>query len=398
MWRPQEAALRAAGFDVLAPDLRGFGQRPMGTEPFSNARDAEALLDGPSVVIGASLGGRVALELAVLRPDLVERLVLIAPGIPGWAWSDETRAGWAAEEEAFERGDFEGAAEASLRQWIDGPRRSSDDVDPVLRASVREMMLRSYELQSAEEAEEEEALEPAINVRLRDVRCPTLVIVGDEDIADMQGIAAHVAASIGGARLETVAEASHLPAWSGPTRSARSSSRSWPRASLFSGAERAELSAWQASSSFTRACRSTASSPGRPCHSRIRWARAESACTSGCSSSPRRQTSMWRRRCSPRSVRSCSAGGRSRWAGRQWEDTPYPVPCFVLTHHAQPPIAEQGGTFTFVADGAVSAVTQARAAADGKSVIVMGADDVARAARGGARGRDPDQPRSRPAR
>jgi len=216
MWRPQEAALRAAGFDVHAPDLRGFGRRPMGTEPFSNARDVEALLDGPSVVIGASLGGRVALELTVLRPDLVERLVLVAPGLPGWAWSDETRAGWAAEEEAFERGDFDGAAEASLRQWIDGPRRSPDDVDPALRSSVREMILRSYELQSAEEAEEEAVLEPAINERLGEIRCPTLVIVGDEDIADMQGIAAHVAASIGDARLESVVGASHLPSLERP--------------------------------------------------------------------------------------------------------------------------------------------------------------------------------------
>ena len=59
-------------------------------------------------------------------------------------------------------------------------------------------------------------LEPAINERLGDVRCPTLVIVGDEDIADMQGIAAHVAASIGDARLETVAGASHLPSLERP--------------------------------------------------------------------------------------------------------------------------------------------------------------------------------------
>ena len=35
------------------------------------------------------------------------------------------------------------------------------------------------------------------------MRCPTLVIVGDEDIADMQGIAATSRASIGGARLAT---------------------------------------------------------------------------------------------------------------------------------------------------------------------------------------------------
>jgi pimeloyl-ACP methyl ester carboxylesterase len=211
MWHPQEAALRAAGFDVLAPDLRGFGQRPMGNEPFAHARDVEALLDGPAVVVGASLGGRVALELAVLHPDLVQRLVLIAPGLPGWAWSDETRAGWAAEEEAFEQGDFEAAAEASLRQWIDGPRRAPDAVDPKLRSDVREMILRSYELQSGEEPDEEDVLEPAINERLGDVRCPTLVIVGDEDIADMQGIAAHVTGSIGDARLASVTGASHLP-------------------------------------------------------------------------------------------------------------------------------------------------------------------------------------------
>jgi 3-oxoadipate enol-lactonase len=215
MWHPQEAALRAAGFDVLAPDLRGFGQRPMGTEPFSYARDVEALLDGPAAVVGASLGGRVALELAVLRPDLVERLVLIAPGLPGWAFADATRAGWAAEEAAFERGDFEAAAEASLRQWIDGPRRAPEAVDRKLRSAVREMLLRSYELQSGEE-HEEDVLEPPINERLGDVRCPTLVIVGDEDIADMQGIAAHVAGSIDGARLVTVAGASHLPSLERP--------------------------------------------------------------------------------------------------------------------------------------------------------------------------------------
>ena len=115
MWKPQVDVLQTAGYRVLAPDLRGFGQQVLEPAPFSYVRDVEALLDGPTAVVGNSLGGRVALELAVLRPDLVERLVVIAPGLPGWEWSDETRAGWAEEEAAFERGDVEAAAEATLR-------------------------------------------------------------------------------------------------------------------------------------------------------------------------------------------------------------------------------------------------------------------------------------------
>ena len=55
-----------AGYRVLAPDLRGFGQQPLEPAPFSYVRDVEALLDGPTAVVGNSLGGRVALELAVL--------------------------------------------------------------------------------------------------------------------------------------------------------------------------------------------------------------------------------------------------------------------------------------------------------------------------------------------
>ena len=214
MWRPQVVVLRGAGYRVLAPDLRGFGQRLLEPAPFSHVRDVEELLDGPAVVVGSSLGGRVALELAVLRPELVERLVLIAPGFPGWEWSDETRAGWAEEEAAFERGDREAAAEASLRLWVDGPRRSPQAVDPSMRSAVRAMVLRSYELQEPAweaGAEEQAVLEPPLGGRLDEIHCATLVLIGDEDVADMQAIASHVANSISGARLVHVPGSAHLP-------------------------------------------------------------------------------------------------------------------------------------------------------------------------------------------
>lgn len=219
MWQPQVEVLEAAGCRVIAPDLRGFGERLLEPAPFSYLRDAEELLDGSAAVVGCSLGGRVALELALHRPDLVERLVVIAPGLPGWEWSDETRAGWAAEEEAYESGDLETAAEASVRMWVDGPSRSREDVDPAMRAAVAGMVLRSYEMQHGAweaGADEEEVLDPPISGRLDEIRCPTLVLVGEHDVADMRGIAAHVADTIDGARLVTVADAAHLPSLERP--------------------------------------------------------------------------------------------------------------------------------------------------------------------------------------
>jgi pimeloyl-ACP methyl ester carboxylesterase len=215
MWRPQVDALEAAGRRVVAPDLRGYGGRPHEPGPFSHVRDVESLLDAPAAVVGNSLGGRVALELALLRPELVTRLVLIAPGLPDWDWSAETRAGWGEEETAFEQGDLDAAAEASLRLWIDGPNRSPADVDPRVRETVRTMILRSYELDSADVREEDMAGGP-VGQRLHEVGCPTLVLVGEEDVADMRAIAFHVAGSIAGGRLVTIRGASHLPSLERP--------------------------------------------------------------------------------------------------------------------------------------------------------------------------------------
>ncbi|MCV3239485.1 dihydrofolate reductase family protein [Mesorhizobium sp. ZC-5] len=57
-----------------------------------------------------------------------------------------------------------------------------------------------------------------------------------------------------------------------------------------------------------------------------------------------------------------------------WGDTPFPVPTFVLTHEKRAPLAMKSGTFTFVTDGIESALDQARAAAGGKDIVVMGAE------------------------
>jgi pimeloyl-ACP methyl ester carboxylesterase len=204
---------------VIAPDLRGFGEHPVGSEPFAHVRDVEALIDSSSTVVGNSLGGRVALELALLRPDLVSRLVLVAPGLPGWEWSDEVRAGWAEEGDAFDRGDLDAAAETSVRMWIDGPTRAPGEVDPGVRSAVRAMVLRSYRLEldaGDTAAREEELFDPPVGDRLAEIRCPTLVLVGERDVPDMKAIVAHVTKSIDGARHETIRDAAHLPSLEQP--------------------------------------------------------------------------------------------------------------------------------------------------------------------------------------
>lgn len=71
---------------VLAPDLPGFGQSPPTGDGFDLGVTADAVADAivsraerPFDLVGNSLGGAVAAVLACRRPELVRRLVLVAP-------------------------------------------------------------------------------------------------------------------------------------------------------------------------------------------------------------------------------------------------------------------------------------------------------------------------------
>ena len=92
MWEPQIEALEAAGHRTLAPDLPGFGDAPLEPGTIAYVDYAASLLDRPATIAGCSFGGRIALELAAARPDLVERLVLIGAGLGSWDWSESAQA------------------------------------------------------------------------------------------------------------------------------------------------------------------------------------------------------------------------------------------------------------------------------------------------------------------
>ena len=93
-----------------------------------------------------------------------------------------------------------------------GPRRSSADVDPEVRALVGEMQRHALEVQAPIWATlDEELLVPDVAARLGEIRAPTLVLVGEEDVDDMQTLAVRLATEIPGARHATIAGAAHVP-------------------------------------------------------------------------------------------------------------------------------------------------------------------------------------------
>jgi 3-oxoadipate enol-lactonase len=204
MWDPQWESFPRSHRTVRF-DQRGYGRSPLEPGTISHARDLIDLLDeiglARASLVGGSLGGRVALEVAVAQPDRVEKLVLLNPGLPGHDWSEEVRAGWEEEEAALDRGDLDEAVEVNLRMWFDGPRRSADEIDPGLRARVGELQRRAFDVQlPIGDDVSEELLVPDLANRLGEVQAPTLVVIGDDDASDIHAIGDRLVREIPDAR------------------------------------------------------------------------------------------------------------------------------------------------------------------------------------------------------
>lgn len=217
MWAPLAGRLVAAGLRVVTCDLRGFGRTPLEPGVVSNAADLVALLDVLAIeraaVVGASFGGRVALELSLRAPDRVVALALLDSALDEFDASDELAAVEDEEEAALEAGDVDAAVEPNVRTWV---TRGGRDADPAVVELVETMQRDAIAAQLGVDAELEDN-DPPIARRLREIAAPALVVVGADDLEDFHRIARRLADELPHAGdVVTIPGAAHLPALERP--------------------------------------------------------------------------------------------------------------------------------------------------------------------------------------
>lgn len=210
MWEGQAEAL-GREFRVVAPDLRGSGETPLGAGDVTLetlAEDVAALLDdlnlGRVVLGGLSMGGYVAFEFFRKFHGRVRALVL-ADTRP----QADTAEGRRAREENAQRALQEGMApivESMLPKLLSaGTRERGGEV----LEGVRSMMLgtspegAAASLRAMALRRDQTELLPSINV-------PTLIVVGSEDAVTPPADAEAMHAKIEGSRLFVVEGAGHL--------------------------------------------------------------------------------------------------------------------------------------------------------------------------------------------
>jgi 3-oxoadipate enol-lactonase len=214
VWDPVVGELLAAGRRAIRYDLRGHGRsdRPArGYHWADHAADAATVLDAAAVarapVVGYSIGGGIALEVALTMPSRVSSLVLLSPVLPDRDYEPEFFASLREVARATRR---DGIRAAMLGPWLESPLWRGSIVRPGVRERLAELVA---DFPGAEYlAVERDRVERAWTVpgRLPEIAFPTLVATGELELPGFRAWATEIAEGIPAARHELLAGLGHL--------------------------------------------------------------------------------------------------------------------------------------------------------------------------------------------
>ncbi|MER7705037.1 alpha/beta hydrolase [Kitasatospora sp. NPDC097605] len=216
-WDEDFARLAARGRHVVRYDARGHGRSSTVSGDHAHHDDLRTLLahlDVPrAVLVGLSLGSRIALDTALTHPECVAGLVLTAPGVSGRPFTDPFVIHHTEQQiAALGAGGEEGVGrfvEHFLRMWADGPHRSPAEVDGALRERLRASVTANV-LRHAAGFGAGRPLEAGAAERLGELAVPALVLVGELDGADILANARAVADAAPHARELVLPGAAHM--------------------------------------------------------------------------------------------------------------------------------------------------------------------------------------------
>lgn len=213
-WRPLIESV-GEGRRIASYDARGYGETTYEPEPYFAHDDALTVMSAAGmskpVVVGASWGGRTAINLALEHPDRVAALVLVSPAIGGALAGADYPEPLATLERDLHRAEADGDSaqinriEAHL--WLDGPTAPEGRVG----GAIRELFLEMNGKALAAPDPGDEPHEIDAWSRLEELPMPVLVVVGDLDLPDFRDNGATLADRVSGAHFVTLPGVAHLP-------------------------------------------------------------------------------------------------------------------------------------------------------------------------------------------
>ena len=204
-WDAVRRRIDAGAYAVTAPDLPGHGTASALRPATIPATVGLLRQERPYTLCGYSMGGRIALHLALAEPHLVERLVLVSTtaGLPG----EDERAERRRADEELADGLERAGLEAFARWWGAQPLFAGQP--PEVAAAARADRLRNTAegLAASLRGMGTGTMEPVWD-RLGELTMPATVVVGERD-AKFRAIGERLAAALPDAELVVVPGANH---------------------------------------------------------------------------------------------------------------------------------------------------------------------------------------------